>query len=452
LQMGSLANMTSPLPTLSLAMRRLRFAFVATLLGAAGGVSLASSSASANAAVDPFTSSWDLPLASNATVLPGSSTMVANLVSQYENKYGSVAVNGGTWSLSDPNNQYWGIPIVTVPANQAPVPIKSAPDQSDPSTGCNDFTVSTGAGTGPKIPIPASASALVSGSGDSTLIVYQPSTSTEWELWQADYSAARGWTACDGGKLTDLDTSTGTFPAAGGYGESASGISYLGTAITEADIESGAIDHVIAMDANVDDCNRYVYPATRGDCPSDPGQVSEGSYLRFPTSLAMPSGMTPFARMVFKAIQSYGAVITDQSGGVAIEAENGYDWTYEGHTGTDPLTAAWDGQLEYHALDGMPWSELQVVAPTQDAAPSPSGVTTLALPAGSLHQHYRLALSAPDVQRWKLVMGTLPSGLHLSSHGVIHGIPTASGNSTVVVEMRSHRSSIGVVVLTIRIT
>jgi hypothetical protein len=74
--------------------------------------------------------------------------------------------------------------------------------------------------------------------------------------------------------------------------------------------------------------------------------------------------MTPFAQMVFKAIQNYGTVITDQSGGVAISTENGYDWTYEGHAGADPITASWDGQAEYAALSGMPWSQLEVVAPS----------------------------------------------------------------------------------------
>ncbi len=313
--------------------------------------------------VDPFSDSWDVPLSNNA-VLSGSSTIVANLAAEITNVYGTVAVDGGLWNAANLTNQSDGVPIVTVPAGQAEVPISVGPDSSDPSAGCNDFNVSTGAGTGPDIPIPSSASALVSGTNDSALIVYQPSTSTEWELWQADYSAAKGWTACDGGKLTNLATSTGTFPAAGGYGEAASGISYLGTEITEADVQSGAIDHVIAMAANEGDCNGFVAPATRGDCGSSANQVSEGSYLRFPASLAMPSGMTPFGQMVFKAIQNYGTVITDQSGGVAISTENGYDWTYEGHSGTDPITASWSGQAEYAALNGMPWSQLEVVAPS----------------------------------------------------------------------------------------
>ncbi len=317
---------------------------------------------SAATSVDPFTNSWDVPLSNNA-VLSDSSTLAANLATQITTVYGSVAVNGGIWNSSASGIASGdGLPIVIVPAGQPMVHISVAPDSS--GGGCDNFTsTTTGGGTGSEVPIPPSASALVTGTGDSTFILYQPSTDTEWDFWEADYSASAGWTACDGGELTNLATSSGTFPGAGGFGLAASGISFLGTAITEADVQSGSIDHVIAMDANIGDCNGFIPPATRGDCPSTPGQVSEGSYLRFPASLAMPSGLTPFAQMVFKAVQTYGAVITDQSGGVSIQAENGYDWTYEGHSGTDPITAAWDGKAEYAALGGMPWSQLEVVAP-----------------------------------------------------------------------------------------
>ena len=59
--------------------------------------------------------------------------------------------------------------------------------------------------------------------------------------------------------------------------------------------------------------------------------------VRFPPGLAMPSGLNPFAQMVFKAIQPYGMVVTDQSGAVQIEAEQASDWTAEGNTGPTPI-------------------------------------------------------------------------------------------------------------------
>jgi hypothetical protein len=261
---------------------------------------------------------------------------VANLVTQYQNAYGSIGVNGGN---------YGGYPIVTVPANQPDVPIAV-------SAGCNNFTSETGT----EVPIPPSA---VSGFGsDAPLIVNQPSTQTEWEFWQATDTNG-SWSACWGGKLTNTASSSGVFPGTSGL--SATGISYLGTAITMADIQSGSIDHAIAM--IVVSCNGYVAPAVRTDCGSSAGQLPEGSRLRFPTGMAMPSGLTTFGKMVFTALQTYGAVVTDQGGAVMLQGETGNDWAYEGHSGTDPITASWNGQAEYSALNSMPWGQLQVLAP-----------------------------------------------------------------------------------------
>ena len=47
--------------------------------------------------------------------------------------------------------------------------------------------------------------------------------------------------------------------------------------------------------------------------------------------------------MVFKAIQTYGMVVVYQAGAVMIEAEQPSDWAAEGNTGTNPITASWDG-------------------------------------------------------------------------------------------------------------
>jgi hypothetical protein len=77
----------------------------------------------------------------------------------------------------------------------------------------------------------------------------------------------------------------------------------------------------------------------------------------------MPSGLTPFAKMVFKAIQDYGAVITDQSADVTIYAEDPSDWAAEGNKGVDPITKSWDGEQEYQVVANLPWGQLQSVVP-----------------------------------------------------------------------------------------
>jgi hypothetical protein len=262
-----------------------------------------------------------------------SSEYVSDFVTDYQDNYGSVGVNTA--------------PIYWIPAGQADAPISV-------SSGCNDFTGDTGT----EVPIPSYA--VLNGSSDNPLMVYQPSTGTGWEFWQAQRNLDGSYSACWGGKL-DLSASNGVFPSP--FGLSATGISYLGTAITEADIASGSIDHAIAVD--LPGCYSYVYPADREDCPSHPdnvpGQPPEGQWFRFPANLPMPSGLTPFAQMVFRAIQTYGMVVTDYAGAVMLEAEQPSDWAAEGGSGTDPITASWDGQAEYSVVANLPWSQLQAV-------------------------------------------------------------------------------------------
>ena len=262
-----------------------------------------------------------------------STQLVGNLVSQIHSHYGAVAVNGMPLFTVGPSQ-----PMVTVAVTQ----------------GCNDFASSVG-----QVPIPANAYTTDPHyQHDSAMVVYQPSSHTAWELWRAQRSAAGSWFACAGGRLNTA-TSDGVFPSPTGL--SATGISYLATMITESDVQSGAIGHALALDLTA--CNYYTAPAVRGDCGSDPGQPPEGTLFRLPADLAMPSGLTPFGALVFRALQTYGAVATDQAGAVAIQAESGSDWTAEGHHGTDPLTSSWAGKPEYAVLDGIPWQNLQVVTP-----------------------------------------------------------------------------------------
>ena len=275
-----------------------------------------------------------------SSVLPGSATMVADLVAA--SKQYNVGVNTA--------------PIYAVPAGTAEVPLSV-------TSGCNNFLASTGN----EIPLPSFVA--LNGSSDNPLILYSTSLNKVWELWQAKTSGG-GVAACWGGSAP-LSTFSGTFPAP--YGLSASGISYLATTITEADVASGSIDHAIAFE--IDGCyapgspGQAAAPADREDCDtqanSKPGEADEGTWLRFPASLAMPAGLTPFGQMVFRAVQTYGMVVVDWAGAVMLEAEQPSDWAAQGNTGTDPITKSWGGEAEYSVVANLPWSDLQAVNPPQ---------------------------------------------------------------------------------------
>ncbi|MGO9658868.1 MAG: hypothetical protein ACLP7F_11000 [Acidimicrobiales bacterium] len=266
-----------------------------------------------------------------------SATYATDFVNDIKDFYGTVGINT--------------MPIYWVSATQSDSLVTV-------SSGCNSFTSETGT----ELPIPSNSS--LNGSSDNPLAIYQPSSGTEWELWQATRNSNGTYSACWGGKLT-MATTDGVFPSP--YGLSASGIGYLPTAITEADVASGAIHHAIAVE--LPGCYGQVYPADRSDCDSQanssPGEPAEGQWFRFPSSLAMPTGLTPFGQMVFKAIQTYGMVVTDYAGAVMLQAEQPSDWAAEGNTGTDPMTASWEGNADYAVVTSLPWSQLQAVDPPQ---------------------------------------------------------------------------------------
>ena len=262
---------------------------------------------------------------------PRSAQFAADVVNDYKTDYGSVGVAS--------------LPIYAAPAGVGTSSLSVR-------GGCNGFLSSTGA------VLPAPPYVQLNGSGDNPLVVYQPSSGRDWELWSVQRTGATSYSACWGGRL-DMATSDGVFP--NGFGLSATGISYLATTITEADVASGSIDHAVGV--ILPRCDYSTYPADRGDCGHDPGQPAEGQWFRFPPGLAMPAGLAPFAQMVFRAIQRYGMVVVDQGGAVMIEAEQPTDWAAEGHVGVDPITASWDGQPEYGVVANLPWADLQTVVP-----------------------------------------------------------------------------------------
>lgn len=262
---------------------------------------------------------------------PDSAEYASDFVNDYESHYGNVGVNT--------------MPIYSVPANEPEATFSAA-------SGCNNFTGDTGT----QVPVPSYSD--LNSSSDSPLAVYQPSTNSAWEFWEVSKQSSQSYTACWGGKLS-LSSTNGVFTSP--YGLSASGISYLATTITEADVESGSINHAIAF--ILPSCNSYVYPADRGDCGSNPGQPAEGQWFRFAPGTQMPSGLTPFGQMVFRAVLEYGMVVVDQGGAVMLEAEQPSDWAAEGNTGTDPITASWQGQAEYQVVASLPWSDLQAIDP-----------------------------------------------------------------------------------------
>jgi hypothetical protein len=301
---------------------------------------------------NPFVNSFGKPLPAGTVMAPGSAAMVTNLVNGISSSGYGLGINRQ--------------PVFVVPSTQPLVAVSG-----------------TTGNTGGHVPIPTAAQSLSSGT-DLPLVIFQPAADKVWEVWEADYTGG-AWTAGNAGVITGATDSLGVFTD--GSGVAASGISYGALIITQADVASGTIAHAVALYLSNNESTQYWPPAARADsgATSVAGQVAEGMWFRFPTSMSMPSGLAPLAQMIFTAIQTYGCVLHDRSDGSYFAAEDTATWASGGGTGTDPITTACTvaGTVkpDYSVVANIPISSLvQIVPPVigypAQAAPSaPTAVT-----------------------------------------------------------------------------
>lgn len=236
----------------------------------------------------------------------------------------------------------------------------------------------TGAG-GQLTGVPIPAGAVPANGTDNELSVWSPGTDQLWELWEAKHTAA-GWSACWGGRIDHVSAAVGFF--AGGFGASASGLAISGGTLGVAEVRAGVVDH--ALNLAIPDTygwQTWSWPAQRSDGGngSNPNAIPEGTRLRLDPRLdvdALP-GLTPIARLVAHTAQTYGFVVSDSAGAVAVTGESGA--AEQQATGVDPWLALDHGVPDYAMLAHFPWSSLQAMpkdwgkgATATVAAPAPA--------------------------------------------------------------------------------
>jgi hypothetical protein len=193
------------------------------------------------------------------------------------------------------------------------------------------------------------------------MVVYQPSTDTEWEFWQM-HQVAGAWHAQWGGTLTNASAGSGAFPYGSRYfGTRGSGEPLLGGLIRASDLFDGQITHALALSIPHAQAQYFQDSAWRTDGnQSGSGIPMEGMLLRLPASMNVDAlGLPPLGRMIAEAAQKYGIRIVDQGGSVAFYGED---------TVSEGRPEIWYGPSGFlggvdpaHALAGFPWSSLQVM-------------------------------------------------------------------------------------------
>jgi hypothetical protein len=227
------------------------------------------------------------------------------------------------------------------------------------------------------VPLPAGAQAAAG--TDANLAVYQASTDSMWEFWRlAD--TPTGWTAQGGGKLYGVSQSSGYYEnlvdTSGNvleqpnWGPTASSLALTGGVMTISELESGRINHALALGITHTAAGYFAAPAERTDGDStDPTAVPEGAHFVLDPTLNLSTLHLPhFTLMMAEAAQKYGIIINNRSTGFTFRAQDpgefmsqyGYN-PFMGPANAPGSPGALFDQWPSAILAAFPWSHLELL-------------------------------------------------------------------------------------------
>lgn len=304
------------------------------------------------------------PLAPDAPLQEHSDKYVAELQRQIKKYYGTVNVNVKDYTP----------PIYQVGPDQPTVRVRVF-DSKKP-----DFKFNPLQQQWENVPLPDDFNSAKG--TDMEAVIYQPSTGKYWEFWKMQKTGQKvknsagaevdEWGARWGGHIEDLSRNPGYFVTTKeGYkfGTQATSLAFLAGIITIDDQLRGEVDH--ALHILLVECMKWEYwshPAQRSDGHIDPSAnpyaIPEGAIFRLPADLDLDTmKMDPYARMIAKAVQKYGMIVSDKAGGTVFRAENPagryasdpYKWIFRGRNDKEATYPA------YERLRSFPWSKLQLL-------------------------------------------------------------------------------------------
>ncbi len=339
-------------------------------------------------AIDPeYPRTFDLPIplfnkpgsawvenATTAEVLPESDQQV---LTYYRVICGDgddlVGTEPGTAPILDVTYDEWTIPIFLAGSGQQSVDICNYDGvQSFP----ND---KWGVGTlGGPVTVPSCAGDVrpsdpPGAESDGWLVLYDPTSFTSYDFWQASTSRS-GLCQSNGGGLAGNSIVEAGYPdffdvrgigsnPRGNFSARAMGTPLLAGAILPEDVESGSIDHALALgiigsrNLSPEPCDLLetdvFYPAATTECDhfsTNQYALAAGQRIRAKATLVDHEGNTieeasqlaPITRMLFAALRTYGAYPVDGAGAFTF-------WAEDMHTAVLDLT-----DNEVNTLIGQP--------------------------------------------------------------------------------------------------
>lgn len=289
---------------------------------------------------------WNKPLPAKVPIAPNSKAIVGNIIKDVKN-------NIGSWAL---NTDMYSSPIFTVGPN--------TPTQNWTYTHCLNQGMSKIIAPSLKnVPTPKN---LISSLGtDASATIYQPSTDTYWDFWRAHKDTSGHWSACWGGRINNYSTNPGIFRHP--LGASASGLPLGAFVIRISELQHGRIDHAVNLIPVRTQANCHSWPANRDDGNTAGANIPcEGQRFRLDPSFNVSKLYSPVARMVAKAMQVYGAIVTDKGGAVVTYAQDPRPYEAS-HHGTNPYPHLLDpknrypGFAQYVVLNEIPLNLLEAL-------------------------------------------------------------------------------------------
>jgi hypothetical protein len=200
-------------------------------------------------------------------------------------------------------------------------------------------------------PIPANAQP--DPAGDGHMAVIDLANRCEYDFIGARHDGG-GWVSGWANSLS-LD-GTGIYPR--GLSTRASGFALLAGLIFPQELARGAIRHALVFSYPYTKSNASVSPATEATgATSDPLALPMGTLLRLNPALDLRTlPLTPYERIIARALQVYGMYLGDTGGGLSIYAANPLSSSARSYTGLLP-------DEDYPSLGNIPLSQLQIIEP-----------------------------------------------------------------------------------------
>lgn len=270
------------------------------------------------------------------------------------------------------NLHEWTIPVYFVDESVPKVPVgKRFPDWESSTEYFSKnskafFHTSHPMGHGPgfaEVPIPEYA--IPDPAADSHLAIIDKDSGQVWDMWACRKRSDGNWESCTGmtyslddegvfdPKLFDIHNGESIHL----YGPSrASGVPIIAGLIMKEEVNAGHINHKLAFATGAAGLLEHIFPATWTD-GGVPGGVPEGALLQLDPQLDLSSfNLNKNAKVVLRAMQEYGAVLTDIAGSVTLYGEG--LWSRKKQDGSDET---WQGLLEESDLQGIPWKHYRIV-------------------------------------------------------------------------------------------